>query len=74
MMSPGMQKLNSHLMNTESPSTGIMKKKPQFFGVWFLLLGLGFLWFFFHLKPRNRGQNRDFCSTAENFGTCTNAS
>lgn len=34
---------------------------------WFLLLGLGF--FFFHLKPRNVGQNKDF-STADNFGIC----
>lgn len=44
MMSPGMQKLKSHFMNTETPSMGGMKKKIQFFGVCFLLLGLGFLW------------------------------
>lgn len=34
-----------------------------------LVFVVGAWGFFFHLKPRNVGQNRDF-STAENFGIC----
>lgn len=59
-ISKGMQRLRSHLMFTETPATGRMKRNT-------VVGGLGF---FFHLKPRNRGQSRDFGSTAENFGIC----
>lgn len=34
-------------------------------------LGIVFFFFLFYLKPRNGGQSREFCSTAENFGICT---
>lgn len=39
MMSPGMQKLKSHFMNTETPSMGGMKKKNTV--LWSLLFVVG---------------------------------
>lgn len=50
MMSPGMQKLKTDLMNTETPSMGRMKKEHNALKLGFCSWGLGFCVGFFSLE------------------------